>query len=221
MPRRLLVLNVLLALTLAGNFWGRNLEQTALNRSGFLREVVPARPGWQASDAQIEPRVLGLLEPDDYIWRTFTAPTGEWVEVLIIAGHRKRTVHTPSYCLPGAGWETMARSSETQTIGQRDMSLETMVLARDGHYILVSYLFTDGYLVTTNLLRLQGRTMWRRLGATVPEVALLRVMTPLVGGPDALKKAQHRIQKTLDPIVPRLLAALRESERGSSTSARG
>ena len=49
-----------------------------------------------------------MLEPDAELLRRYRSAGGASVEIAVIAGRRKKTVHTPEYCLLGGGWDIVA-----------------------------------------------------------------------------------------------------------------
>lgn len=64
--------------------------------------------GWTGSNLSINPEVLSVLGPGDFLMRNYTAPGSLRAINLFIAYFPSQrtgdTIHSPLNCLPGSGW---------------------------------------------------------------------------------------------------------------------
>jgi len=112
-----------------------------------------------------------------------------------------RTIHSPKNCLPGAGWEALASTSEVIHAGGERITVNRYLVQRGEDQALILYWYqgrgrvaASEYGVKWDLLRdaaLRGRT----------EEALVRVMVPIdAGEADALERAT-RVSASVIPAV--------------------
>src|SRR5579871_5179453 len=107
---RLLILNGVLLLALLGNHWGRQLESASVACPTFLQQLPLPFRNWSATDIALTRSEIEMLEPDAVLMRRYQSPDGRQVaELAVIAGHRKRSVHTPYVCMRGGGWEILSQ----------------------------------------------------------------------------------------------------------------
>jgi EpsI family protein len=176
---RLLILNSLLLLTLLGSHLGRKVESASLAHGDFLRALPLPYMGWNTSDQSIPQSDLSLLEPDATLMRHYAGSDGQWAELAIIAGHRKKSIHTPGFCMAGGGWDVLTQQTSSLTVSGRSIPATRMVLRKDGRQMLVTYFFTDGEYSTGDLIQFQGAQLLRRFQARVPLGALVRIIVPV------------------------------------------
>ena len=50
---------------------------------------------WKGKDIELDKVSLEELEPDDYVWRTYTDPNGIPLDFMVVYGHLKKTFHSP------------------------------------------------------------------------------------------------------------------------------
>lgn len=208
MSRRLWIINALLLLTLAGAAWGRYSEVAVAAPRDFLPADQLRFRDWTFEDQPIAPDERAMLDPDAFLVRRYRSPDGkEAAELAVVAGHQKRTVHSPGFCMAGGGWEVMAETEETVDIGGRRIPVKRSLQSKKGQHVLATYFFTDGDLATTSVVRLQAKQLFTRLRGGLPMGALVRVLVPVSRNGAA---AQARSDELLRATAPALLARLRE-----------
>jgi EpsI family protein len=109
----------------------------------------------------------------------------EGVELIVVAGHKKRTVHTPGYCMPGDGWEVLTQVPHRMKVAGRPVPAMRSLMVKDRDRLLVTYFFTDGAYSTNNLLRFQGHQLVKRVRRVLPIGALVRMTVPVSTTPEA------------------------------------
>ena len=113
-------------------------------------------------------------QPDSVIARRFENGS-EGVELIVVAGHKKRTVHTPGYCMPGDDWEVLTQVPHTMKVAGRPVPAMRSLMVKEHDRLLVTYFFTDGAYSTNNLLRFQGHQLVKRVRRVLPIGALVRM----------------------------------------------
>ena len=213
--RRLLLLNGALALVLAGTYWGNRAEVAAIRPDLLSSLRLPFR-GWNTSDRGLTPQERGLLEPDAVLLRTYRGKNGQFAELAVIAGSKKKTVHTPGFCMAGGGWEIVRQERGSLRLSEREVPLTRMLLEKSGERWLVTYFFTDGDFSTTSLIRFQGAQLLKRLQTKVPFGALVRTIVPVLGEDVAARKLADEFTRA---TVPSVLDRLRQPGSGAQAMA--
>lgn len=82
-----------------------------------LQQLPYTIPGWSGLEApRFDDRVIRVLGVDEYVNRVYRAPSREAVSLYIgFYGSQRHgdTMHSPLNCLPGSGWQPMARTRRT------------------------------------------------------------------------------------------------------------
>jgi len=128
------------------------------------------------------------------------------IDLAVIAGHRKRTIHTPDTCLQSVGWETLSQRHVDFMITGLNVHAMKEIKESDGHRILVTYLFTDGEYSSPSLASYQTEQLIKRLRSRVPEGALIRISVELTNR-DA--ESERLSDEFATAILPNLMGALR------------
>ena len=205
---RLLILNALLLLAVIGSHAGRRIESASFAHADFLANLKLPFRNWTTREEQLTPRELELLEPDATLIRRYIAPNHAWAQLAIIAGHRKKSVHTPGFCMAGGGWDTLWQQERTLALPGRNVKATRAMMGKDGQQLLATYFFTDGSFCTNNLVQFQGMQMLKRFRAEVPLGALVRILVPVVtDAADAEKTSDDFVAA----VVPPSLDALRDT----------
>lgn len=211
-----MILNGLLLLAVLGTRWAIEAESGVVVRRDFLRSLDLPFRGWTTSDSKLTVDELDLLQPDSYIMRQYKSPEGMSLDLAVIAGSRKRSVHTPGYCMPGGGWESLGQETITLKLPGKSVTATRSVMTNTkGYGLLATYFFTDGDYATNSLVRFQARQLLKRFRHQLPLGALVRVLVPLNGDVAAAAKLTDEFcQATL----PQTLALLREAGSGSTVA---
>lgn len=204
---RLLCANVVALIALFGVFWGRQIENSNVPTDDFLARLDWHFRDWQGSRLAIPPSEAELLQADSIRMERFTARNGSWIEMTVIAGHRKQSIHTPAYCLRGDGWEVVAEETITLPVQGQDVQAVRARIAKGSEEMLATYFFTDGTLCTPSLMRFQTMQMVRRLGSHPPLGALVRILTPVNGSRESAAALTDELAKS---TLPATLTALNQ-----------
>jgi EpsI family protein len=143
--------------------------------------------------------------------RRYQAADGQWAELAVIAGHRKRSIHTPAVCMVGGGWDTLTQQTATLPLSGRPIPAMRLLMSKEGKQLLVTYFFTDGDACLNNLVQFQGFQALKRLRGQAPLGALARIIVPVCG--DA-EQAARETDAFAQATLPGTLAALRQTHLG-------
>jgi exosortase D (VPLPA-CTERM-specific) len=180
---------------------------------GARTHVVPERPGlatfplglgdWSAVPRFLDREVAQRLGADDYVLLDFTkagarAPVNLWVASYdsLTAG---ASFHSPTTCLPGAGWEYEALGAHRTSLASfsgAPLVVNRGVVNRDGARILM-YFWTElrGRAVH-EFQEVKLRNLWDSLTTGRSDGALVRVYTPL-GADETAAVAEARLNAFL------------------------
>jgi EpsI family protein len=152
-----------------------------------------------------EQRVAGM---SSYLLRSFSSDGVPAFSVYVgYYDHQLqgKTIHSPKNCLPGAGWEAVASSTEMISTAAGPARVNRYLLVNEGQKALVYYWYqgrgrveANEYRVKLQLLRdsaLRGRT----------EEALVRVVVPVTGDERAATELAGWVSGRLLPEVSRVL----------------
>ena len=204
---RLWWVNGILLLTLCGSLWGKRTSIAPTILPDALSQPLVFR-GWKTSDQKLTPREQELLLPDALLLRRFQAPHGETAEIAVIAGHRKQTVHTPTFCMAGGGWETVSAQPAAIIIDGQTIEATQMVMAKQNHELVATFFFSDGSWHTNNLTLFQAHQMQTRLRGQTPVGALVRIIVPVrTSRENANQLTKEFAQAILPEVISRLQAA--------------
>jgi EpsI family protein len=212
MRYRLVIVNTLLLLALGGSMYGKRIETVKIKKTDFLSRLPLNFRDWKSESQVLTPRELELLEPDDQVIRIYTSPDKHaQIQLSVIAGHRKKTVHTPGYCMIGGGWETVTAQNAEMRIGDENVPISRSVMSNDkGQMLLVTFFFTDGGYNTPSLTRFQLQQLMKRFGTGIPLGALVRILTPVPG--DRVAAAEAVTTEFAQATLPDVMKALRETK---------
>ena len=210
---RLLALNAVLLLALTGSVWGRKTENLTVAQTDFLRPA--SFRDWKSTEQFLTRRETELLKPDAVLLKTYVSPGKEaTVELAVIAGHRKQTVHTPGFCMVGGGWEVLSTKDYVLSADNRQIPAIRSLMGADGQQMLVTYFFTDGDFSTRELVRYQAAQMVKRIRAESPTGALVRIIVPITADRKAAEQLSDEFAREM---VPQIFKNLRES-RGKGSA---
>lgn len=206
---RLFIVNSVLAVVVAGTYWGRRIEGATVARPDFLQQLQLSYRGWPATDIPLSEREKELLQPDAVLVRRFKAPDGSFAELAVISGHRKRSVHTPGFCMTAGGWELLSQRAYEVRLGERSLPATQSVFSQDNKHLLATYFFTDGEFTTRNLVQFQLVQMLRRFQPGVPLGALVRIIIPVTGDP---ARAEQLTTEFASALLPSVLDGLKQAK---------
>jgi len=149
-----------LATTLPESYWGKAAEN------------LPIGPD--------EMRVSGV---SDLLYRGFDVGSPTSPVLLYVGYHATQQgdarMHSPSMCLPGAGWTPSSASLVPIRFNDTTVQVNRYIMQRDKFRILVYYWFQGRGRVTAGETELKINTMLDALLTRRDEEALVRIVVPL------------------------------------------
>lgn len=137
---------------------------------------------WAGKDAPLDPEVVRVAAVDDHLNRYYESSEGE---IGLYVGYynsqrQGESLHSPLYCLPGAGWQPMQKGwQDLRVAGEGPRTVNKLVVERGIDRLLVLYWYQTVARVTASeyyrklfLIRdafVSGRT----------DVALVRIIAPI------------------------------------------
>jgi len=180
MRKRQLLVNILLVLTILCVYRG-TLTEDFKGHKDFLQSSAHPFRGWKEVDHALSKDEETLLKPDAVLIRSYEND-GQFLELAVIAGHKKQTVHTPSYCMVGGGWERVSIADANLQVGTLKIPAVHTIMVKGNQELMVTYFFTNGELFTCDLVRFQGMQMLHRLQGKSSLGALVRIAVPVTKG---------------------------------------
>ena len=206
---RILLVNAVLLLALAGSYWGRSIEDANVASDDFLSRVQISFNDWEHKDLPLTKDEHEMLEPDSVMIRRFINPAQDtYAEIAVIAGHRKKTLHTPGFCMAGGGWEVTDQRDSVIEVGGVQIPAVTAVLQKDRTRLMSTYFFTDGDYFTRSLPRFLAAQIVKRMKSRIPLGALVRIIvTAQHDIPTAQALSRDFSAKSLPPVFEALRSA--------------
>ncbi len=173
---------------------------------------LPKRMGpWQAlgPDGVLEPRVLKMLMPTDYLVRNYADSKGRICSLMIIyfdLQHQGRMIHSPSLCLPGSGWVISSRETVAVPTAEGARVVNHLLLVRGLERLSVLYWFQGRGKVEHNEYRRRWQLLLSALESGRTDEALVRIISPLWGDVGGVVEAQVDFAARVIPALDKLLA---------------
>ncbi|MHB1460743.1 MAG: exosortase C-terminal domain/associated protein EpsI [Armatimonadota bacterium] len=158
--------------------------------------------GWTVTDeTDLPDDALKLLTPDAVVNRTYRNEPGDYINVLVVYGHLKNSFHSPSFCLPGDGWN-IQKEFQLQVKGDRSsIPFRVMLMEMNNSRILVvySYIQPDGACV--GLVQHNLKLAAMRFRHQVTTGASLRLVVSVKSDEDSAVDTVLPLCKSLASIV--------------------
>lgn len=165
--------------------------------------------GWTGTDDPLDQQTLDILGPGEFLVRDYqnASQLQPWINLYIAYFPTQRagdTIHSPSHCLPGAGWVPISR--EVVQISGPDGSLfpvNRYVVSKSGDRELVLYWFQAHGRAVASEYWAKYYLVSDSIRMNRSDGALVRLMTPMLDGesPDA---AQARMMQLGSQFLPLL-----------------
>jgi len=193
-----------------------NRQPVEVARKDFA--VFPMRLGdWVGRFSPLEPQYIDALNFDDYIMANYHEPGQGAVNFYVgyYATQRKDKVpHSPNACIPGGGWEI---TKLTQTVpgsylkrpipvlaGQPPLVVNSLIIEKGADRQLVYYWFQQRGRLLTNQWAVKWYIFWDALTRNRTDGALVRLVTPVGQGAQALVDANRRLSRFAAQAYPLL-----------------
>lgn len=184
------------------------------------REAVPGRTPfldfpmevdeWTGQPYPMEQIYINTLRFDDYLLADYRRGTDPPVNVYLAYYHSQKkgqSVHSPSTCIPGGGWEI----ESLQTVELGGMGADeggwpvNRVLIRKGDYRqVVYYWFLQRGRILTNEYWVKAYLFWDALTRNRSDGALVRLTVPITAGGGDFEAEEERLRHFALSVQPLL-----------------
>jgi len=158
---------------------GAEVVPQAQKLSTFPLEV----GGWSGRDLGLDPQVLDVLKPSDYVTRGYVKPGEPYVDFFIAYFASQRAgdaIHSPKNCLPGSGWTPMESGTITLNVpGHGPIVANRYIISKgqDRQYVIYWYQSHGRSIASEYWAKFYQVVDSMRLNRT--DAALVRVITPM------------------------------------------
>ena len=170
-----------------------------------LTQVPYAIGDWTGlDDGSLDADTAAQLGADAYLTRTYSAGSGPDVSLYIAYYAAQRpgvSVHSPLHCLPGTGWEPV----DIATVPVADGSVRQMTLQKNLERVAVIYWYQLNGRTVASEIRSKVFGLFDRVRTGRSDAALVRIVVPIAGQPDA---AAARGLSFAGELLPRLAPLL-------------
>ena len=202
---RFLIVAFLLAAT-AAVLQARQMAEL-VPRSDLLSSFPIQVSSWTGQDMPIEPDVLTVLGPGDFLSRIYTQSDQPYIDFFLAYFPSQQsgdTVHSPKNCLPGSGWTPLESSRiRIATADGASIPANRYIISKGLNRQLVIYWY-----------QAHGRALaseyWAKFYLVVDAIrnnrtdgSLVRIVTPIEEDQGA-ESAQQRAASFAQQIVPML-----------------
>ena len=176
-------------------------------------DAFPLRIGsWQGQDTErLDARTLEVLGADDYLSRFYQKSQG-LVGFFIGYYETQRqgdSMHSPLNCLPGAGWQPIAKSylpiHVTDASGrQSEITVNRYVIEKGLEQQVVLYWYQSHGRVIANEYRSKIFMVYDAARLNRSDAALVRVTSPRLSSDSGLQSAETRAVDFVKDVFPTL-----------------
>ena len=181
----------------------------------------PSRIGNWESDRQLDPgdQVLRVLGVSEYVNRVYRDPEGAAVGLYVGYYRSQRqgaSIHSPLNCLPGAGWQPIAREALALTLGPtsgpgldepkfRSITINDMVIQKGPERQIVLYWYQGHGRIIASEYMVKIYSVLDAIRTNRTDGALVRIISPVVGQDEAaLRRARDLAADLSRAVVPLL-----------------
>ena len=180
-------------------------------------EVLPPRPAlasmptqfanWAGTDDPLDQETLDVLGPGEFLMRTYedANQAQPWINLFVAYFPTQRTgdtIHSPSHCLPGAGWVPTDRQVITLTAPDgSSFPVNRYVVSKAGERELVLYWFQAHGREVASEYSAKYYLIADSIRMHRSDGALIRLMTPMFDH-ESPEAAQARVMQLGNQFLP-------------------
>jgi len=160
---------------------------------------------WQVVREQvIDPETLNVLRADDYVARLYAGPGG-LVDLFVAyyaAQQEGDAIHSPLNCLPGAGWQPLAKARVQLAAGSgRSIAANRYIVQKGIDKRLVFYWYQSHGRTVASEYAAKAYMVLDALRTGRSDAALVRVVVPLDGALEPAERGARTFVSTLAPLL--------------------
>lgn len=174
-------------------------------------QSLPLRIGGKTgSPEDLSQEVLSVLRPDEYLLRQYRGGSLPLTLFIAYYGHQHHLlerIHTPSMCLPGAGWLPIDREYQEIPIAhQPPVMANRYVVEKGGHRQVILYWFAGRGRVIANDVQATLYLAYDTLRGRGSDESLVRLNAPVQRSVQATLAEEVRFIQALYPEMQWLFA---------------
>ena len=169
---------------------------------------------WQGRRGDnFDARTLTILGVDEYLNRGYAQPGRAPIGLYVGYYESQRqgdTIHSPLNCLPGAGWEPVAKGSLTIPVreslanpSERAIEVNRYVIQKGADRQLVLYWYQSHGRVIASEYTSKVYMVLDAMRTNRTDAALVRIITPVMDS-EGLEAAERRAVSFVQSLFPRL-----------------
>jgi len=165
--------------------------------------------GWTGTDETLDKDTLDILGPGDFLMRDYEKPSDpqRWINLWIAYFPTQRaggTIHSPSHCLPGAGWIPTSRKIVKITLPDGSTLMANQyVVTKLGERELALYWYQAHGRTVASEYQAKYFLIRDSIQMNRSDGALVRLITPMFEGESA-DAAQARMMTLGSQFLPML-----------------
>ena len=160
---------------------------------------------WRGVRQAMETYFVETLDLSDYVMIDFRNKAGEKIDFYVAYYESQRkgeSIHSPSSCLPGGGWEFKQSGVGRITLeAGGTIKVKRAVMQLGETKQLVYFWFPKAGRVLTNAYQLKWYTFWDAITRQRTDGALVRLITPIYAT-EGIQEAEARLQGFTRAVVP-------------------
>ncbi len=184
-------------------------EAILIDRDPFA--LFPSQVGEWAGGPQfsLDPAIERVLRADDYLSMNLTKSTADLPVELFVAWYKDQTqggVHSPEFCLPGAGWEIAALEQVDSTLPAsfgEPFELNRSIIQKGTKRMLVYYWYEQQGQRTASMFDAKLQLMMGKLTNGRNDSAIVRLTTDIARG-ESIADAEARLQDSMKGVMTKL-----------------
>ena len=155
-----------------------------------------------------EARVLEVLKPTDYLYRSYKDRAGNRVTLYLgyhSGGPGSGPIHSPKQCLPGGGWFELSEEKLTIQVAEKELPFVRAVYQNDDQKEMFFYFFQVKGQVLTNEYSLKFAEIANSIFHNRRDSAFIRISVPFQGD---LSEATAAGERFLASVYPHIASVL-------------
>ena len=168
--------------------------------------------GWTGIDQEIDKETLGVLGAGDVLSRVYTQkglaqPIGLFIGYFPTQ-RTGQTIHSPKHCLPGAGWVFVTSESVIlNDVNGKPHRVGEYIVSNGTEWQFVIYWYQAHGRSVSNEYLAKFYMVYDAIRMNRTDGALIRIVTPLPSGSDALatRKNAEAFTRQIAPMLPRFI----------------
>lgn len=182
---------LLLAVALGSGAIGRHhlltVRPTVGGASAFASVPLTLETWHSGGDLPFDPSIERVLAADRYVNRAYVGPNGQNVGLYVGYYQTQRqgsAIHSPLNCLPGAGWQLVARNTVRLGTAGDDPMVNRVIIEKGDAQQLVYYWYQSRNRIVASEDRSKFYLVADAITQRRTDAALVRVITPIGGTPE-------------------------------------